>query len=728
MVYSYKKYCALGWYILTKFKMLCCFFGVLGFILFAQHTALAKIPDNQGAFLEIKGNGLPSNAPVSLVVGKKQTITTTSDRRGNFAFSKLQYFSFVPLDFHLVFPGAVSEHYKIQNSVIDLQYNPLAATIRVRGKISPGGNVSIDINGEDRAFQLAGPQGDVFVFSSLGKNIAGGNSYINAQIINVAQTCCPALVVPADPINFTIASMGLTPTNNQLSPPIKSPNPQQNHIKPKGETQKQNKATLPNSEQAPVKAPTKSKAPYLILSKGAWVGKEIELPVLHMAAEVENPSQQIADPTSQSLSSDDLSGGAGSLSSPGGLTFGDTTTNPSLPAANSTLDSTDLSGGGLNLMSGGTPSISGVSGAGAGGGPSLTAATSSDAAYDASYVGGVKSTTDKIRDVFETRILMLGAFIDGRVMNNSLADLQSLNARTYKDYYPSLALCRFGTLPRSLAATESRMPANRQVIANMIMSNNLQSKTTIFEKPNTTVDTYTQNVNKDYCKQGDGNGGLRVVCNATDVDLQWADMDFTGILGIPMTTGVDFINNGETTPEKRLASLIQALTFYRPIDQQNIPVETLNDEGKKKYYNNIPNFVDSRHVAGVRQISADSIGSLVALKAEGTSGSANHMKAVLMQLGLSAADAKKLIGDKPSYFAQMDILTKKIYQDPVFFANLYESPANIDRQRVAMLAISLMQERDLLETLRRKELLLSGYLTLKLDQAQSKLSTSIKAR
>lgn len=727
--------------------------ALIGVFVFAGgDLALAKIPDNQAAILEIRGNGVTPSAPVSLIVGNKQSLTAKADRQGNFMFSKLQYYSYADLDFHLIFPNIETSDFKVQKTIIDLKYDPTAATIKITGKITPGGNVSFDVNGENRAFQMAGPQGDVFVFSSLQKNIAGGNSRINAQIVNVAQACCPAIMVPATPINFTIASMGIpshSPAPNAPLSPSKKNQAPSPYKQPPAKIPGGVGTPNPNGAKpsdSPGQQPKKSPAPYMILGGGEWDGRHIELPLLRLAVDISNDDgssskYSTGGTASQSLSPSNQSGGGLDLAPSGSASFGNNGGGSGLGNLNN-----NSSGGGLSDPTGAdgsgglTPSDMSFKGSGstapggaaggtapgggAGGAPS--AATSSSGDFERTYVGGVKSTADKARDVFETRIMMLGAFIDGRVMNNTLADLQALNARTMNDYYPSEALCRFGTLPRSLAASEARIPMNRQAISQMILANNLQSKGTIFEDPERTPIRFKDNAMNNHCKPTDQNGGLKDFCKATNVDLQEADMDYTNVLDRPLTLNVDFSNSTDTSGEKRLAALIKNLTYYNPIPQQNKTDSTLTSDDKKNYYQkNGVNMTDTRHIAAARQLSADSLGTIAALKAEGTTGSADYMKAVLLKLGLNAADAKKLIGDKPSYSAQMDILTKKIYQDPTFFANLYESPVNVDRQRVAMLAISLMQERDLLEALKRKELLLSGYLTMKLDSEQRKIKDRI---
>lgn len=74
----------------------------------------------------------------------------------------------------------------------------------------------------------------------------------------------------------------------------------------------------------------------------------------------------------------------------------------------------------------------------------------------------------------------------------------------------------------------------------------------------------------------------------------------------------------------------------------------------------------------------------------------------------------KLIGLRPSYYSQLEIMAKRIYQNPDFYANLYESVANVERKKVAMKAIELMVDREIYESQLRKEMVVSVLLSSKL--------------
>jgi len=67
----------------------------------------------------------------------------------------------------------------------------------------------------------------------------------------------------------------------------------------------------------------------------------------------------------------------------------------------------------------------------------------------------------------------------------------------------------------------------------------------------------------------------------------------------------------------------------------------------------------------------------------------------------------------------MELLTKKIYQNPDFYTNLYDKPANVSRKGVAMQAIGLMQKFDMLKSTLRKEASLSVLLELAVTDEQN---------
>ena len=76
----------------------------------------------------------------------------------------------------------------------------------------------------------------------------------------------------------------------------------------------------------------------------------------------------------------------------------------------------------------------------------------------------------------------------------------------------------------------------------------------------------------------------------------------------------------------------------------------------------------------------------------------------------------------------MEMLTRKMYQNPQFYTNLYTSPENLKRTGVALQALQLMHDRDRFEGSLRREMLLSTILEMKLRESQEVVEKLIADR
>lgn len=85
-----------------------------------------------------------------------------------------------------------------------------------------------------------------------------------------------------------------------------------------------------------------------------------------------------------------------------------------------------------------------------------------------------------------------------------------------------------------------------------------------------------------------------------------------------------------------------------------------------------------------------------------------------------------MIGERPSYFAMLEVMAKKIYQQPEFFTNLYDTPANVRRKDVAMQAVDLIVGRDLYQSELRSEALYSLLLEMELSRYQEEIQARME--
>lgn len=352
----------------------------------------------------------------------------------------------------------------------------------------------------------------------------------------------------------------------------------------------------------------------------------------------------------------------------------------------------------------------------------------------------LKQFVNEIRNSTLVSIAARGAMMDGQALNLTLLSLQKQNVKSIEAQTTSDQICRFGTLSRSLANSDDRsrnvqLGLAAQMLQRETMRQGLASgyakevgaqigRTSDKERR---FDQYKTL----FCSPKDSNGTIDA--NATpnpgwctansDVNYN-RDINATGTLYNPLTLKLDFsaAGNGTKTPDEEAIMALANNLFAHDLPlnfsagEFNSMVKDpgkISDAQKQK-------LVDYRALIAKRTIAQNSFAALTAMKAEGGGQSASYMKDMLKNLGIADAGAQtKYLGDKPSYYAQMDFLTRKIYQSPDFYANLMESKDNVTRQQTAMEGISLMQDRDIYKSLQRSEMVLSSLLEMYLVQQQA---------
>ncbi len=202
----------------------------------------------------------------------------------------------------------------------------------------------------------------------------------------------------------------------------------------------------------------------------------------------------------------------------------------------------------------------------------------------------------------------------------------------------------------------------------------------------------------------------------------------------------------EDGDEEDVLSMSENLYGSRPLSR-DIRDAVLETEVAKKLY------LGLRSVAAKRNVAQATFNGIVALKSAGTgedmsgatmhpSGSAiplleahqtrRYMLAVMNELlpgdpATTAGNIFDLIGYSPSYFSQLELLAKRIYQNPDFYADLYDTPTNVKRKRVAMKAIELMLDRTIYESQLRREMSVSVLLSSKLRSAYRNADRGLEA-
>jgi len=368
--------------------------------------------------------------------------------------------------------------------------------------------------------------------------------------------------------------------------------------------------------------------------------------------------------------------------------------------------------------------------------------------------------------------MIFGTFLDAKQQLETQRLFQELEVQAHKDYHPSEDFCWFGTSVRSMAASEqigqvNALVLNAAQLGRELGNANLAAAETPYADKAARWKKFTTN----YCDPADNNQnsknekttGLALACPKPPKDSRRInlDIDYTRAIDEPRTLEINFTNGAKkgltsgapstnttvdpsddeslTTDEQDIIALSQNL-YANTVPSRNVFKANLKDEDPQALY------MALRSVVAKRSVARNSFNAIVGLKSAGTqsglptlaSGTTPAQKApatnkflgaILTELGVPAKEVYSIIGNDPSYYAQLELLAKKIYQNPDFYSNLYDKPANILRKSVALKAIELMLDRAIFESQLRQEMATSVLLSSRLsdapyDDIESKLSTT----
>ncbi|NQZ13741.1 MAG: hypothetical protein HRT94_02800 [Alphaproteobacteria bacterium] len=338
-------------------------------------------------------------------------------------------------------------------------------------------------------------------------------------------------------------------------------------------------------------------------------------------------------------------------------------------------------------------------------------------------IASLQLMTSEITTLGMQNVTAVGMFFDAKHQLETQRIFQTLTAKVHKDYHPSEGVCNVGTAIRSLASSNrisnvsqtaiSQRAINRQTLSN----GTLAYKGYESDKPSRLVDYI-----RHFCDQDDNNENLNLLCRGSAGDrlLFNRDIDFTKTVAGPMTLDIDLTDSSVSNDEKSFFALMNNLFSHEtfPKITQNKLVSEDNSELSIEGYEAI---LAQRALMAKRSVAINSIARIGALKSKGDDQSEPFLYAIMEELGgtsMSNVQIENYLGDHPSYYAQMEVLTKKLYQNPNFYAELMDKPANVVRKDVSLQAAELMQKRDIYRSLLRSEAIIATMLETALTEEQ----------
>jgi len=331
--------------------------------------------------------------------------------------------------------------------------------------------------------------------------------------------------------------------------------------------------------------------------------------------------------------------------------------------------------------------------------------------------------TDQLSAVAMQQVLGIGMLLDAKHQLESQRLIQELHAQAHKDYHPSEQMCQFGTNTRSLAASSSNARFNQIAISARGLQRQLISGDvlTATGKPSDSRSRLAQ-FRSTYCNPKDNAFGMDLLCGSGgDPERFNRDVAYTQTIGLESTLEIDFTESAATNDEEDVMALMANLYGHEvPL---RIAPDALGDPNED--LDMAQAYMGYRSIAARRSVAQNAFAAVAGMKAEGEDQVRPYMEAVMKEMGMPQEEIDETLLERPSYHAQMEFLTKTMYQDPRFYSNLYDKPVNIERQNVSMQALDLIQKRDIYNSILRSEAIMSVWLDMEVAEEQDKITNEI---
>lgn len=398
-----------------------------------------------------------------------------------------------------------------------------------------------------------------------------------------------------------------------------------------------------------------------------------------------------------------------------------------------------------------------------------------DEFFSEEIMPALRMFTTQMNIVSMQQMQILGAFFDAKNQMETQRTFQELQAEAHRDYIPSDSFCAFGTNIRSMPASAAKGRINAYYLAKKSFDRqvggyntksshgaaaDMQSRWNYFRTSYCDASDNNRNMLGWYLLRDRGTG-LQLACDhdgpggSNDVGAEDApmrtniDIDYTKLIDLPRTLDIDLTDSDARKHEEQDVIALGENLYGHRVLSRSLDVTRLKNPGAQNVY------LALRSIAAKRNVAQNTYHAIVGLKAAGSAGQYESIMGALAPLAvghtrqylgailrnlypyegvlvgqlsgpkLTDGDIYTLMGDDPSYFSQLEIMGKKMYQDPDFYVKLYDTPANVARTTVAMKAIELMMDREMYESQLRREMTVSVLLSSKLHDLERRVSSNI---
>lgn len=369
-------------------------------------------------------------------------------------------------------------------------------------------------------------------------------------------------------------------------------------------------------------------------------------------------------------------------------------------------------------------------------------------------IDAMQKMAEQISANFFHQAFSIGTFFDAKHHLETQNLLQELQVETYQDYQPSEEICTFGTAVRSFAHTDAATEtaalalSRRQMARHTGKKNMGGAKSPTMDKYNRWIrftNVYCDPQDNNWLSTDTSNTGLATFCNSqttppttpspSDIEKRHRvniDIDFGRAVEnkrVIDVYGGSWVGAGD---ELDVLTLSNNLYGHNIINRDVRTTRAADPQSAQRYSN-------MRSIIAKRGVAENSFNNIVALRTQSStvrgvniSNTNLFLGRILMDLGIPEDEVVEVYGIDTettnfvdpedldaSYLAMLEILTKKVFQNPNFYANLYDTPANVERKAAALDAFDIMLDRAIYKSQLRREMAMSVLLSTSVENHMS---------
>lgn len=337
--------------------------------------------------------------------------------------------------------------------------------------------------------------------------------------------------------------------------------------------------------------------------------------------------------------------------------------------------------------------------------------------FESNVLPSLMLMTEQMSAVGLFQVEVVGEMFDAKLHLETQRLFNQLKNEANRDYYPVESFCAFGTNVRSLSASEriahlSQGALEQKGITRLMgtVGDNAASDETLTDKRGRWQQFVSDNCDPNDNNRDNTNTGLVPACGtgAADMARTNRDVEYTRFIYEPRVLNVNF-RDGQITPEEEDIFLMMSNLYGHDVPRRDLGyVDRKSGQAL---------LIRERSVQAKRSVAMNTFNAIVGMKTAGSgeSNSAEFLRAIVQDMGMSDEDIEHMLGESPSYYAQLEILSKLIFQNVDFITELYDKPVNIDRKAAALNAIELILDRAIYESELRHEMLYSVLLSSYLE-------------